>query len=300
MSNKCLASFICGMLLLVGTTGTFAQEKWQLGFELNPSYYMMLNATDNNAPPDVVRVTVPNILEAPRAWAVGAKVFYGFNEHIGIQTGLRYSWGRQDYSFTNPTPDPTFVALPDGSITTELNYLQVPICFQYQITNKFDDVFYLSAGVAPAWLFHYYERYVHYRHTLTFPPDGRFQETIQTDVNNDVSWTRSVDGTITESYDNENNLVWLYQKFVLFGMAEIGYKRYFNNGWGLNIGLNSYVSLIEPENRSAPARRSTSLTFDGKYKKERSDNTGDTIDDRAKTTLLFVGVTVGLVYNFDW
>jgi hypothetical protein len=298
MANKRLTSYIGGMLLLVGAH-TLAQENWQLGFELNPSYYMMLNETDNSAPPDVLKVTVPDVLGAPRGWAVGAKAFYGFNEHIGIQTGLRYSWGRQDYSFTYPTPDPTFVPLPDGSITTELNYLQLPLSFQYQVTNKFDDVFYFSAGVAPAWLFHYYEQYITYRHTPVFPPDGRYQVTVQTDINEDVSWVRSTDGTVDDEYTNDFVQDWLYQRFVLFGVAEIGYKRYFKNGLGLNVGLNSNVSLTEPEARSG-GRSFNPWSYGGKYKKGRSDFTEDTIDDRAKTTLLFVGVTVGLVYNFDW
>jgi hypothetical protein len=299
MAIKNVKRSIATLLLLALMHFGFAQEGWQLGFELNPSYYMMLNATDNNAPPDVLRVTVPIIIEAPRAWAIGAKAFYGFNEHLGIQTGLRYSWGRQDYTFDYPNPDPAFIKLPDGSITTELNYLQLPLSFQYQLINKFDDVFYFSAGVAPAWLFHYYEQYITYTHTTVFPPDGKYEVTVQTDINNDVRWTRSVDGQITEEYENEDNLIWLYQKFMLFSVAEIGYKRYFNNGWGLNFGFNGYTSIVNPENHVALENRSTSLSFDGKYKKSRSDKTGDTIEDRARTTLLFVGFTIGLVYNFD-
>lgn len=274
-----------------------AQEGWQLGFELNPSYYMMMNETDNNAPPEVLKVVVPDILDAPRGWALGAKLFYGFNEHIGIQSGLRYSWGRQDYTFTYPNPDPTFVKLPDGSITTELNYLQLPISFQYQIINKFDDVFYVSAGLAPAWLMHYYEQYKTYRHTSTWPPDGLFMETVQTDTDEKVNWTRKINGEIVETYQSDFEYPWLYKRFMMYVFSEIGYKRYLENGWGLNIGLSSYISLKNPESL---ASRSTSLTFDGKYKKGRSDYSGDTINDRAKTTLLAIGLSFGLVYNFDW
>lgn len=288
-----LSVFILGLTLT-----TTAQEGWQLGFELNPSYYMMLNETDNSAPPDVVIVTVPNILGAPRGWATGAKAFYGFNEYIGIQTGLRYSWGRQDYSFVYPNADPNYVDLPDGSITTELNYLQLPISFQFQLRTRYDDVFYFSAGVAPAWLFHYYEQYKTYSHTSSFPPDGLIEVTTQTDINSDVHFLRTLGGNTIYEYNNDFVQVWLYQKFVLFGVAEIGYKRYFNNGWGFCIGVNNYVSLSEPEVRSGA--RSFPSWQQGKYKKGRSDYTGDTIDDRAKTSLLAVGITIGLVYNFDW
>ncbi len=261
---------------------------------------MMLNETDNGAPSDVVIVTVPNVLGAPRGWAAGAKAFYGFNEYMGIQTGLRYSWGKQDYSFVYSNADPNYVDLPIGSITTELNYLQLPVSFQFQYANKYDDVFYFSAGVAPAWLFHYYEQYKTYSHTSSFPPDGLIVSTTQTDVNYQVSWIRSISGNTVEAYSDNNVYEWLYQKFTLFGITEIGYKRYFQDGWSINLGLNGYLSLINPENHSALDTRSSSLTFGGKFKKGRSDNTGDTIDDRAKTTLLAVGLTIGVVYNFDW
>ena len=220
-------------LVLLATLSTAAQEGWQLGFEVSPGYYTMLNEMDKNADQIIIAFDNPELLSAPRAWAVGAKAFYGFTNNIGLQTGLRYSWARQDYTYG-------YEGLPSGSIngtiSTELNYLQIPLLFSLSSESKSGTWFYVSVGVTPAWLIWYYENNtLNWRggieQIITVTNTSTYRGFYRTDVENGiedkyaekVEWSRK-DG--------------MYNDFNLFFSAEAGFKMPLNNGWLFNLAFN--------------------------------------------------------------
>ncbi len=271
-----------------------AQEGWQLGFEINPNYYMMLNETDKNAKPNVLSVTVPDVLEAPRGWAFGTKAFYNFNDYIGLQTGLRYSWGRQDY--TSGYGEVDLGATEEGSVTTELNYLQMPIMFSVSTNGGYSTKFYASIGVAPSYLIAYYEKVVY---DLKDPFRETYYYFSVIDKGNDqIQYSYTQTGTeieeltVERSYESKDAM---YKQFGLFAVLEAGFLFDLNDEWAFNLGANSYVSLLQVDNIESYRWPESKFT----RSRMGPNEVGETKYTRAKTTLMHIGVTFGLIYTFD-
>jgi hypothetical protein len=280
----------------LATLTASAQRGWQLGFEINPGYYTMLNDADKMADPIIIAFDNPELLSAPRAWAVGAKAFYGFTDNIGLQTGLRYSWARQDY--THGRGDLPGGGTEIGTISTELNYLQVPLLFSWNAESKSGTRFYVSVGLAPAWQFWYYENN---SKTVNSSNLSTSRTVTSTSTFRGVSRQNIVNG-IKDSYNEK--VFWdradgMYKDINLFFAAEAGLLVPLNKGWHFNLALTYYQSLISPDNIESWKWE------DDKYTRNEIPPTDSQIDnptkfDRPKTTLMTIGISLGLLYEFDW
>lgn len=286
------AILICLGCLLVLVTNAQRGRGWLLGFEINPSYYTMLNEADKDADANTLNYENPSLTEAPRAWALGVKAVYNFTEQIGLQTGLRYSWGSQDYTYREIN---TSTLTSRGSILTELNYVQVPIMFSWSPISTSQSRFYVSVGVAPAYLVWYYEQNNYYY-------KGSYELISTNAYNNNSIYNYLKLNSDVRSNNNDyrgDSEYRMYHLFNLFVAAEMGMRFELQRGWQFQVGLNYYQSLFNPDN------------VDGKlwdsFKYTRNENpvqiSGEelpTKDQRPKTTLMSIGFTIGLVYDFNW
>jgi hypothetical protein len=284
------------LVLTLVAAQSWAQRGWVVGVEISPSYYTMLNDMDQNADPLILAYADYDILSAPRGWAGGFKAFYGFTESLGLQTGLRYSWGRQDY--THGRGDVPSGGTDIGTISTELNYLQIPILFSWNTENESELRFYVSAGVAPAWLAWFYEL-----NAKTYNSAGLLStyEIKNTPTTRSFYGITIRDGVIEDerSSSTVQGKRDMYNNFNLFLAAETGLRVPLNRGWQFNVALTYYQSLLNPDNIDSYRWE------DDKYTRNEVPPTDSNVEyptkyDRPKTTLLSIGLSLGLLYEFDW
>jgi hypothetical protein len=278
---------------LLATLAATAQRGWQLGLEVNPGYYTMLNEVDKRADPEKIAYDNPELLSAPRAWATGLKAFYGFTESIGLQTGLRYSWSRQDYKYGFGDKG---IATQFGTISAEINQQQLPVMFSWNGESKSGTRFYASVGMAASWIFTFYTN-----NSFSWnAPDLSIHSTIINDryvryfnyqviQNGQISETSSTEN----SKESENNS--FYKPFNLFFTAEAGFRIPLNDGWHFNVAINYYQSLLNPDNTSSVRWLPLQYTMN-----ETTSVEGKTAQDRPKSTMMTIGVSLGLLYEFDW
>lgn len=270
-----------------------AQRGWQVGFEVNPGYYMMLNEADKTADPEKIAYNNPELLSAPRAWATGVKAFLGFTESIWVQTGLRYSWSRQDYTYGYGDKG---IASQFGTISAAISQMQLPVMFSWNGESRSGTRFYASAGVAASWFYAFYTNNSYSWNA----PDLSIHSTIINDryvryfnyqvlQNGQVSESSSSEN----SKDSENNS--FYNPFNLFFAAEAGFRVPINNGWHFNVAINYYQSLLNPENTSSSRWNPIQYTMN-----ETASVEGKTAQDRPKSTMMTFGISLGLLYEFDW
>lgn len=278
---------------LLATLTATAQRGWQLGFEVNPGYYTMLNEADKTADPEKIAYDNPELLSAPRAWATGVKAFYGFTESVGVQTGLRYSWSRQDYTYGFGDKA---IATQFGTISAEINQLQLPLMLSWNGESKSGTRFYASAGIAASWIFTFYTN-----NTLNgIFPDLSYQVTI---INNRYerffSSRITQNGQVSESLSYKNSKAYdnnsFYKPFNLFFTAEAGFRIPLNDGWHFNVAVNYYQSLLNPDNTSSARWLPLQYTMN-----ETASVEGKTAQDRPKSTMMTFGISLGLLYEFDW
>jgi hypothetical protein len=284
------------LVLTLVAVQSWAQRGWVLGVEISPSYYTMLNDMDQNADPLILAYADYDILSAPRGWAGGFKAFYGFTESLGLQTGLRYSWGRQDY--THGRGDLQGGGTEIGTISTELNYLQVPMLFSWNSESKSGTQFYISVGVSPAWLAWFYEGYSRKLNT-----GSKFSWTYIKNTSTEREFNARVENNgvveLERSSSTEEGERDMYNNFNLFLAAETGLRVPLNRGWQFNVAFTYYQSLLNPDNTD-----SYRWQVD-KYTRNEVPPTDSNVEyptkyDRPKTTLLSIGLSLGLLYEFDW
>jgi hypothetical protein len=284
------------LVLTLVAAQSWAQRGWVVGVEISPSYYTMLNDMDQNADPLILAYADYDILSTPRGWAGGFKAFYGFTESLGLQTGLRYSWGRQDY--THGRGDLQGVGTEIGTISTELNYLQAPLLLSWNTEKESGLRFYVSAGVAPAWLTWFYEGYAIELKTI-------FEYYVNYINNTSRSrdfYSRFERAGVVESERSSSTKPDkrdMYNNFNLFLAAETGLRVPLNRGWQFNVAFTYYQSLLNPDNIDSYRWE------DDKYTRNEVPPTDSNVEyptkyDRPKTTLLSIGLSLGLLYEFDW
>ncbi len=271
-----------------------AQRGWQLGFEAGPGYYTMLNEMDKNADPKIIAYNNPELFSTPHAWAAGAKFLYGFADNFSLQTGLRYTWGKQDYT---AGMGKTHNGYDNQTISTELNYLQLPLMLAASVESNSGSRFYASVGFAPAWLFAYYENQTLDKQSS----DTRIFFVVTNTVKERSTYNyRLYDGVESiEERTNSNKPDRLYKTFNLFFNAEAGFLVPLQNGWQFNIAVNYSQSLFNPDNVESD------LWEVDKYTRNEMPYDSAQIEeptkyDRPKTTLMTIGISLGLLYELDW
>jgi hypothetical protein len=275
---------VLGALLLLNTTKVHAQENWQLGIEITPSYYMLLNNSDKNA--FYYSTKQPELFDI-KGFTGGIRMSVDFGEYLGIMTGIRYSYGRQDYA-----PNVNWLVSDFNQYTVQ-NYLQIPLMLTLGTNNGYNSRFYGSVGVSLGYLLNYVER-------VDFINDVNQEFTLNEYRNQEytsISYSSNYQRLILRS-DNQ------YETIQVNGLLELGYKWNFDNGLVFNLGVQSQIGITNPENRDAelydiPDGFSPHVLWNNNLG-EKWYNVYDEIVERAPTRVLHVGILIGLYYQFGY
>jgi len=254
-----------------------SQKNWQLGFDINPSYYRYYNIADDTVTDrNVIVVQEADIAKMPRSWSVGGRAHYMFNRHLGFVTGIRYNWSRAEFKRD------FFHNNEYGLLSIDNHYLQLPIGFAITSDQRKDEVFYFNIGLAPAWHINY--RRV-YEADLTYPSNNDRFTTKSVENNQYLQGfyqeTRQGEVTRTEfKYEGTK----YYNTFTLFAFAELGMQTKLNDVSTFFFGFNSFVTVIDPEKKE---NWTTHMTMVG----------GGA--PRPRTTFIHIGIQAGWMFELD-
>lgn len=260
-----------------------SQKNWLLGFEINPSYYVYQNATDQNAPPTDVIVIYPDIAKLPKSWSIGGRAQYDFNRHLSFVTGLRYNWSKQDYTF-NRGDDVSY------KLFIENHYLQAPVGIGLSTDKRKDSRFYFNVGLAPSINIGQF-RFEDYMIESQIR-DYSFHSIIRSSRNH---WSQEVNILengerikIVNTYESGD---YLNKILTLFAFGELGMQTALSDVTTFYIAANTFFTITEPEDRRTFYQESN-------YINEHGFNFNG-IENRAKSRFLHVGITFGWMFELD-
>jgi hypothetical protein len=232
MRNK-LVPLVLTWFGLFGPNNAAAQENWRLGIEATPSYFMMYNKTDWAYD---FRYPVKQEVFDIKGFSGGIRLSVDLTEYIGITTGLRYVYARQDYKQSG---DQAYSFYENYFTTSEL---QMPLLFTLGTSNRDDFRFYTSLGIG----FNYRLSYIETLNNTTVSPFGT--STVNRKYEGSLF---SYSNTYGEGSSASIVIDRMYKDFTIVGIAEIGITRTFKNGIGFNAAFQYQCGITNPENREA-------------------------------------------------
>jgi hypothetical protein len=211
------------------------------------------------------------------------------NEYIGLSSGLRYVYSRQDYK--QATGDIVYSHYENYYTTKEV---QLPILLSIGTSNQDNVRFYGNVGFGLNYRLSYTERLA----LTTKGPEV-------------YSWSQQYEGTMYtqassrgEGASNAISIDKMYKDFNLIGILETGVTRTFDNGIGLNIAFQFQCGITNPENREAQfdyipeGYKPDRLWYTPNGTKWWPNQVED--DVRPQTFPMHFGVLFGVYYQFGY
>jgi hypothetical protein len=286
MRNK-LVPLVLTWFGLFGPNNAAAQENWRLGIEATPSYFMMYNKTDwaND-----FQYPVGSDIFDVKGFAGGLRLSVDLNEYLGLASGIRYVFSRQDYK--QATGDDSY-SFYENYFTS--NELQLPMQLTIGTSNHNDFRFYGSIGLGLNYRLSYIEK-------LAFTTKSPFD--IYSVLNQYEDEIFQVRSTFEEGFEATIDIDRMYKDVTLSALIETGITRTFESGLGINIALQYQCGIVNPENRTAQfydipdgfAPRRLWHTIDGtKWRRDLVEE-----DVRPQTFPMHFGLLFGVYYQFGY
>jgi hypothetical protein len=250
---------------------------WHIGVTLQPYNYWLYNKQEINAAPNDIIFINPK-LGIPNGFAGGFTISKYFNEKFGLTGELTYSRQRQNYD--------KFFVTGTYLFFRKLDYLKTPIMASLLLAPSKRGSIFINGGLQLSFLI----RYRHERHTKSeifkSSTDEYAYNTYDKGANDGEPLQRTLDRD------------WLYKRFQIGVLSEIGYLYAFNEIWNIKFTIRGEYDLNRAENIDAQYHNPDGSPLDA-YKWDRSPILGIKREDRAKSHNIRLGVNLSLTYKLD-